>query len=141
MANSTNTKSNSNRSQSSQPMLSGWMDSAREHPVAAAAAVGGAVAAGAFLWSKRSQIGDGMGKMSGQISEWSESMSSKGSNGSSGMSGGRTASSSNMEMAGSPTSSAGTTGGRSTTPRTGQRETGQSKSPAQGGPQPINSTY
>ena len=43
---------------------SGWMSTARENPVTAAAAVGGAVAAGVFLWSRRNQISewrDGMG--------------------------------------------------------------------------------
>ena len=37
---------------------SGWMSSARENPMTAAAAVGGAVAAGVFLWSRRNQISD-----------------------------------------------------------------------------------
>ena len=49
---------------------SGWMSTARENPVTAAAAVGGAVAAGVFLWSRRNQISDQISNLSDQISEW-----------------------------------------------------------------------
>ena len=49
---------------------SGWMSTARENPVTAAAAVGGAVAAGVFLWSRRNQISDQIGNLSDQLSEW-----------------------------------------------------------------------
>jgi len=55
---------------------SGWMSTARENPVTAAAAVGGAVAAGVFLWSRRNQISDQLSNLSDQISEWREGMSS-----------------------------------------------------------------
>jgi hypothetical protein len=51
---------------------SGWMDSARERPFTAAAAVGGAVAAGVFLWSRRNQISDQLAGLSEQISDWRE---------------------------------------------------------------------
>ena len=51
---------------------SGMMGTARENPFAAAAAVGGAVAAGVFLWSRRNQISDQIGNLSDQISEWRE---------------------------------------------------------------------
>ena len=54
----------------------GWVDSARERPIAAAAAVGGVVAAGIFLWSKRSQISDQIASLSDQISEWRDGMQS-----------------------------------------------------------------
>jgi hypothetical protein len=50
----------------------GWVDSARERPFTAAAAVGGAVAAGVFLWSRRNQISDQLSGLSEQISEWRE---------------------------------------------------------------------
>ena len=53
----------------------GWLDSARERPFTAAAAVGGAVAAGVFLWSKRNQISDQIAGLSEQISEWREGSS------------------------------------------------------------------
>jgi transposase-like protein len=49
---------------------SGLTARARENPIAAAAAVGGAVAAGVFLWSRRNQISDQIGNLSDQISEW-----------------------------------------------------------------------
>src|SRR5690349_2256491 len=55
---------------------SGLMGSARDNPLAAAAAVGGAVAAGVFLWSRRNQISDQIGNLSDQISEWREGLSS-----------------------------------------------------------------
>lgn len=55
---------------------SGWMDSARERPFAAAAAVGGAVAAGVFLWSRRNQITDQLSHLTDQISDWREGMMS-----------------------------------------------------------------
>ena len=55
---------------------SGLMGTARENPVAAAAAVGGAVAAGVFLWSRRNQISEQIGNLSDQISEWREGMQS-----------------------------------------------------------------
>jgi hypothetical protein len=55
---------------------SGWIDTARERPFTAAAAVGGAVAAGVFLWSRRSQISDQIASLSDQISEWREGGSS-----------------------------------------------------------------
>jgi hypothetical protein len=66
---------------------SGLASRARENPLAAAAAVGGAVAAGVFLWSRRNQISDQIGSLSDQISEWREGMSS-----SEDMSGGNTSS-------------------------------------------------
>ena len=61
---------------------SGWMDSVRERPFTAAAAVGGAVAAGVFLWSRRNQISDQIGNLSDQISEWREGFQSGGEFGS-----------------------------------------------------------
>ena len=53
----------------------GWIDSAKERPFTAAAAVGGAVAAGVFLWSKRNQISDQIAGLSDQLSEWREGLS------------------------------------------------------------------
>ena len=54
----------------------GLTNRARENPLAAAAAVGGAVAAGVFLWSRRNQISDQIGNLSDQISEWRDGSSS-----------------------------------------------------------------
>lgn len=55
---------------------SGWMDSVKGRPFTAAAAVGGAVAAGVFLWSRRNQISDEISNLSQQISDWREGMGS-----------------------------------------------------------------
>ena len=49
---------------------SGMMSTARENPLATAAAVGGAVAAGVFLWSRRNQISDQISDLKDQIVEW-----------------------------------------------------------------------
>jgi hypothetical protein len=58
----------------------GLVDSARDRPIAAAAAIGGAVAAGIFLWSKRNQISDQISSLSDQISDWREGLQSDSSN-------------------------------------------------------------
>jgi hypothetical protein len=55
---------------------SGLSGRARENPLAAAAAVGGAVAAGVFLWSRRNQISEQIGNLSDQISEWRDGFQS-----------------------------------------------------------------
>jgi hypothetical protein len=54
----------------------GWTDTVTERPFTAAAAVGGAVAAGVFLWSRRNQISDQIANLSQQISDWREGMGS-----------------------------------------------------------------
>jgi hypothetical protein len=46
--------------------------SARANPLSTAAAVGDAVAAGLFLWSRRNQISDQIGNLADQISGWRE---------------------------------------------------------------------
>ena len=51
---------------------SGLMGTARQRPFTAAAAVGGAVAAGVFLWSRRNEISDQIATLSDQISDWRE---------------------------------------------------------------------
>jgi hypothetical protein len=53
---------------------SGMMNSARDNPFATAAAVGGALAAGVFLWSRRNKISDQIGKLTEQIGELRDSM-------------------------------------------------------------------
>ena len=55
----------------------GWMDTARERPVAAAAAAAAAVGAGVFLWAKRGQISAQLSQLSDQIGEWTENMNSE----------------------------------------------------------------
>jgi hypothetical protein len=48
---------------------SGIMSTARDNPLATAAAVGGAVAAGVFLWSRRNQISEQIGIRGGGRSQ------------------------------------------------------------------------
>lgn len=55
---------------------SGWMDTARDRPIAAAATAAAAVGAGVFLWSKRNQISEQISNLSDQISDWTETMRS-----------------------------------------------------------------
>ena len=55
---------------------SGVIGSARSNPLAAAAAVGSAVAAGVFLWSRRNSISDQIGGLADQVSEWREGFGS-----------------------------------------------------------------
>ena len=50
------------------------MGTARGNPLATAAAVGSAVAAGLFLWSRRNQVSDQIGNLADQISEWREGL-------------------------------------------------------------------
>jgi hypothetical protein len=65
---------------SDQPLFGHWVDmasdTAKDRPLATAAAVGGAVAAGVFLWSRRNQISDQLNNLSEQIGDWRESMRS-----------------------------------------------------------------
>jgi hypothetical protein len=57
---------------------SAGLNTFRDSPLTTAAAVGGAVVAGLFLWSRRNQITDQIGDLADQISEWREGMSSTG---------------------------------------------------------------
>jgi len=70
----------SNRGRNNNPegrnQYSGMMSTARDNPLTTAAAVGGAVAAGVFLWSRRNQISDQITSLADQISEWRDGMSS-----------------------------------------------------------------
>lgn len=47
-----------------------WRDTARDRPVATAAAAAAAVGAGVFLWSRRNQISDQISILSDQFSDW-----------------------------------------------------------------------
>ena len=69
-------RSNNNNPEGYNQYNSGWMDTARERPVATAAAAAAAVGAGVFLWSKRGQISEQLANISDQIGEWTENMSS-----------------------------------------------------------------
>ncbi|HET9810627.1 MAG TPA: hypothetical protein VFP53_02890 [Sphingomicrobium sp.] len=74
--NSQRGSNNNNPSGRNQYSSNGWVDSARERPMATAAAAAAAVGAGVFLWSKRNQISDQISNLSGQISDWAEDMRS-----------------------------------------------------------------
>lgn len=69
-----NNRARSGRSSNStaRKQYSGIANTARENPFATAAAVGGAVAAGVFLWSRRNQISDQLSNLAQQISEGRE---------------------------------------------------------------------
>ena len=69
-------RSGKNNNPEGRNQYSGLMSSAREKPLATAAAVGGAVAAGVFLWSRRNQISDQIANLADQIGEWREGMAS-----------------------------------------------------------------
>ena len=56
----------------------GWVDTAKERPLATAAAAAAAVGAGVFLWSRRNQITDQISNLSDQISDWRSGMSTEG---------------------------------------------------------------
>ena len=73
-----NGRSGRNNNPSGRNQYSDWgvMDMVRERPVAAAAAVASAAAAGLFLWSKRTRISEQLSSLSDQIGEWSLGMGS-----------------------------------------------------------------
>src|SRR5919106_6864836 len=95
-----------------QPLFGHWRalasDTAKDRPLATAAAVGSAVAAGVFLWSRRNQISDQLSHLSEQIGDWRESM--------------RTGREGEFEMAGTE----GTLSGRTST-ATGSTRTGSAR--------------
>lgn len=70
-------RSGRNNNPEGRNQYSGLVSTARDNPLATAAAFGGAVAAGVFLWSRRNQISDQIGNLTGQISEWRERMGSE----------------------------------------------------------------
>ena len=59
-----------NRNPEGRNQHSGIKGTARDNPLATAAAVGGAVAAGLFLWSRRNQISDQVSDLAEQITDW-----------------------------------------------------------------------
>ena len=117
---------------------SGWIDTARERPVAAAAAAAAAVGASVFLWSRRSQISEQLNNLSDQIGEWSENMNPRGGSDEFEMAGGEgsfrgssASGSSGSQFSGSETSPEGfagspTSGSTFSTPGKGKRGGGKS---------------
>ena len=86
MARSSN-RGGRNNNPSGRNQYSEWgvMEMARERPMAAAAVAAGAAAAGLFLWSKRTQIGDQISDLSNQFSDWREAMGQGGDDGTGGL--------------------------------------------------------
>ena len=77
MARTNNRGGRSNNPSGRNQYSGGWTDTLTERPFTAAAAVGGAVAAGVFLWSRRNQISDQISNLSQQISDWREGIGSQ----------------------------------------------------------------
>src|SRR5687768_5449556 len=69
-------RSKNNNPEGHNQYTNSWMDTARDRPVATAAAAAAAVGAGVFLWSRRGQISEQLSQISDQIGEWSENLSS-----------------------------------------------------------------
>jgi hypothetical protein len=67
---------NNNNPSGKNQYSNGWMDTARDRPMATAAAAAAAVGAGVFLWSRRNQISDQLSNLSDQVSGWREGMQS-----------------------------------------------------------------
>lgn len=67
---------NKNRERANQ--YRGVMSTTRQSAFATAAAVGGAVAAGVFLWSRRNQLSERIGNLTDQIADWRERMRASG---------------------------------------------------------------
>ena len=75
-----NNRNNSNNGRGAdESMMSHWGDTAKERPMATAAAAAGAVAAGVFLWSRRNQISDQISRLSDQVTSWADEMRSNSS--------------------------------------------------------------
>jgi hypothetical protein len=78
MARTSNRGGRNNNPQGHNPYDRGWFDTAKERPMATAAAAAAAVGAGVFLWSRRNQITDQISNLSDQISDWRSGMSADG---------------------------------------------------------------
>lgn len=65
-------RSGRNNNPDGRNQYSGMVGTARSNPFATAAAVGGAVAAGVFLWSRRNQISEQIGNLAQQIDGFRE---------------------------------------------------------------------
>jgi hypothetical protein len=76
MARNNQRGSRNNNPEGKNQYSNGWMDTARDRPMATAAAAAAAVGAGVFLWSRRNQISDQLSNLSDQVSDWSSNMRS-----------------------------------------------------------------
>lgn len=69
---------NNNNAEGRNQFNKGWSDTAKDRPMATAAAAAAAVGAGVFLWSRRNQISEQLTGLSEQISEWRDSYGTTG---------------------------------------------------------------
>ena len=76
MATNNRGRGDRNNNPAGRNQYSGVIGTARANPLSTAAAVGGVVAAGVFLWARRNQISDQIGNLSDQVSGWSEGLQS-----------------------------------------------------------------
>jgi hypothetical protein len=70
MATSKRGRGGRNNNSKGRNQYSGMIGTARANPLSTAAAVGGAVAAGLLLWSRRTQISDEIGNLADRVSGW-----------------------------------------------------------------------
>ena len=78
MARTSNRGSRNNNPEGNNQYSNGWIDTAKERPMATAAAAAAAVGAGVFLWSRRNQITDQISSLSDQITDWRSGMGTDG---------------------------------------------------------------
>lgn len=104
---------NNNNSEGRNQFSNGWMESAKDRPFTSAAAAAAAVGAGVFLWSRRNQISEQIGRLSDQITDWADDMRSSSSQSSSR----EFATTEGTNEPSSARSSRGTTGSRSSATR------------------------
>ena len=74
-----NQRGSKNNNSEGRNQFSGWRGTAKERPVATAAAAAAAVGAGVFLWSRRNQISDQISNLSDQFSDWTSNQQYGGS--------------------------------------------------------------
>ncbi|MEJ7776406.1 MAG: hypothetical protein WKF52_03250 [Sphingomicrobium sp.] len=67
---------NNNNPEGHNQFSNGWLDSAKDRPMATAAAAAAAVGAGVFLWSRRNQISEQISSLSDQFTDWAGNMPS-----------------------------------------------------------------
>ena len=70
---------NNNNSEGRNQYTNEWVATAKDHPIATAAAVAGAVGAGVFLWSKRNQVSNQVNRISRTAGEMSRRAGSRAS--------------------------------------------------------------
>ena len=131
-------RGNNNNPSGRNQYSNGWMDTAKERPLASAVTAAAAVGAGVFLWSRRNQISEQLSNLTDQISEWSDNMrqgsqsdqfemadggSMSSSSGSSSMSS-RTSGGSAMNSTGSSSGRSSSSGRKSGSRSAGMSETG-----------------